>query len=391
MTNDPNTAAFADSRPHYELLDGLRGVAALLVVWHHVFEGYAFAGPDPIIGVANHGYLAVDFFFMLSGFVLAYAYDARWRVGRLTFRSFFTRRLIRLHPLVVLAAVIGAVCYGLQGNETWTGTHVGTSWVMIALLCALFFVPAWPGSPVDVRGNGEMFPLNGPAWSLFFEYIGNVAYALVIRRLGNCALAVTCAVLGVLLVYFTVFDPVGYGMFGVGWTLDGLNFTGGLVRMFFPFTLGMLVQRHFRPLRVRGAFWMCAAVLLVLFHVPYLAPVAGINVNGLFEAACIILVFPALIWVAASGRTTDRFSTSACSFMGDISYPLYIVHYPLFYLFYAYLIRSGRTTFAATWPWAVAVCAGSVILAYAALRLYDVPVRRRLTKCCQRWLQVNKQ
>ena len=68
-----NSLTFVDTKPHYALLDGLRGVAALLVVWYHIFEGYAFAG-GIIVEVVNHGYLAVDFFFILSGFVISYAY-----------------------------------------------------------------------------------------------------------------------------------------------------------------------------------------------------------------------------------------------------------------------------------------------------------------------------
>ena len=68
--------AFNDSKPHYALLDGLRGVAALLVLWYHVHEGFAFASGAPIIGSINYGYLSVDFLFMLSGFVIGYAYAA---------------------------------------------------------------------------------------------------------------------------------------------------------------------------------------------------------------------------------------------------------------------------------------------------------------------------
>ena len=92
-----STSAFSDTKAHYDLLDGLRGVAALMVIWYHIFEGYAFAGGS-IIETFNHGYLAVDFFFILSGFVIGYAYDDRW--GRnLTMKNFFKRRLIRLHPM----------------------------------------------------------------------------------------------------------------------------------------------------------------------------------------------------------------------------------------------------------------------------------------------------
>ncbi len=374
-----SSATYADSKPHYELLDGLRGVAALLVIWYHVFEGFAFAGGG-IIESINHGYLAVDFFFILSGFVIAYAYDDRWAKKKLTLKSFFKRRLIRLHPMVIMGAVIGLIAYLMQGGVTWEGTHVGISMVTVAFLCAMFFIPSIPGAGYDVRGNGEMFPLNGPAWSLFFEYIGNILYALFVRRLSDKWLAVLVAVLGVAVVWYTTTDAAGYGMFGVGWTLDVANFFGGLIRMLFPFTMGMLIQHHFKPIKIRGAFWICSVILVVLFHVPFIEGNEYICLNGLYEAFCIVCVFPLLIWMAASGVTTDKFSTGICKFLGDISYPVYIVHYPLMYLFYAWLIDNKYYTLGETWPIAIAVCVASVVLAYACLKFYDEPVRKWLTK-----------
>ena len=89
-----------------QILDGLRGVASLVVVAFHLFEAHAASHADQII---NHGYLAVDFFFVLSGFVIGYAYDDRW--GRMTYRDFFKRRLIRLHPMVVMGMLIGAAAF----------------------------------------------------------------------------------------------------------------------------------------------------------------------------------------------------------------------------------------------------------------------------------------
>ena len=170
-------SAFSDTKAHYDLLDGLRGVAALMVIWYHIFEGYAFAGGG-IIETFNHGYLAVDFFFILSGFVIGYAYDDRW--GRsLTMKSFFKRRLIRLHPMVIMGAVLGAITFCIQGCIQWDGTHIALSMIMLSLLCSIFFIPAMPGAGYEVRGNGEMFPLNGPCWSLFFEYIGKHPLCLV--------------------------------------------------------------------------------------------------------------------------------------------------------------------------------------------------------------------
>ncbi len=114
--------AFSDTKPHYEILDALRGVAALMVVWYHICEGYSFAGRASIIQRLNHGYLAVDFFFILSGFVLSYAYDDRWRKG-FTVKNFFKRRLIRLHPMVIMGALIGAAAFLVQGSVQWNGTE----------------------------------------------------------------------------------------------------------------------------------------------------------------------------------------------------------------------------------------------------------------------------
>ena len=125
-----SSSAFADSKPHYVLLDGLRGVAALLVIWYHVFEGFA---TSPIDQKFNHGYLAVDFFFILSGFVIGYAYDDRWKTT-MTQKEFFKRRLIRLHPMVVMGAVLGAITFCIQGCEQWDGTRVSISMVMVAML-----------------------------------------------------------------------------------------------------------------------------------------------------------------------------------------------------------------------------------------------------------------
>lgn len=379
MQNLKLSATFSDSKPHYDILDGLRGVAAILVLWYHVFEGYAFAAGAPIIEMPNHAYLAVDFFFILSGFVIAYAYDDR--IGKsMPLGNFFKRRLIRLHPMVVLGAVFGVITFLMQGSVQWDGTHVMTSAVMIALLCAMFFIPAVPGCYYEIRGNGEMFPLNGPAWSLFFEYIGNILYALFIHRFGNRTLTIWTALMGIGLGFFTLTDFSGYGNLGVGWTFDATNFIGGLLRMLFPFSLGMLVFRHFKPAKIRGAFWICSLILFVLFHVPFIPGLAPICYNGLFEMICITLVFPLLVWLGASGSTTDRFSSGVCKFLGDISFPVYIIHYPLYYLFYAWLIKNQYYTFGQTWVTAILLIAGNIVLAWCCLKIYDEPVRRYLSK-----------
>ena len=366
------------SKPHYDLLDGLRGVAALMVIWYHVFEGFAFAS-NSAIETLNHGYLAVDFFFILSGFVIGYAYDDRWGKS-LTMKDFFKRRLIRLHPMVIMGAVLGAITFCIQGSVQWDGTHIAISMIMLSLLCTIFFIPAMPGVGYEVRGNGEMFPLNGPCWSLFFEYIGNILYALFIRRLSNKALTVFVVLLGVALAAFAVFNVSTYGNIGVGWTLDGVNFLGGSLRMLFPFSLGMLMSRNFKPMKVKGAFWICTIALIALFSVPYLEGLEPLCMNGVYEAFCVIVAFPIILWIGASGTTTDKQSTKICKFLGDISYPVYVIHYPLMYLFYAWLIENQLYTLGETWHVALCVLILSIILAYLCLKLYDEPIRKYLAK-----------
>jgi peptidoglycan/LPS O-acetylase OafA/YrhL len=367
-----------DSKPHYALLDGLRGVAALLVVWYHIFEGFQFAGNKPVIDFINHGYLAVDFFFILSGFVVGYAYDNRW--GKtLTLGGFFRRRLIRLQPMVCMGAVIGAASFLLSGMERWDGTHATLWLTFLAFVCGCLMLPALPGMPREVRGNGEMFPLNGPCWSLFFEYVGNIVYALFIRRLSTRLLALLSFALCCALAWFAVTDQSGYGSIGVGWTVDRTNILGGSLRMLCPFTMGLLLSRIFKPLRqARGAFWTSAALLLAIFHIPYTYSDGALSLNGMFEAACIIAVFPLVVWYAASGKTTDIASTRICRFLGDISYPLYIVHYPIMYAFYMWLIKTRQYTLYETWPAALAAVTASIILAWLCLKLYDMPVRKWL-------------
>ena len=373
-----SASAFSDTKAHYDLLDGLRGVAALMVIWYHVFEGFAFAS-NSAIETLNHGYLAVDFFFILSGFVIGYAYDDRWGKS-LTMKDFFKRRLIRLHPMVIMGAVLGAITFCIQGSVQWDGKHVAISMRMLSLLCTIFFIPAMPGVGYEVRGNGEMFQLIGPCWSLFFEYIGNILYALFIRRLSNKALTVFVVLLGVALAAFAVFNVSTYGNIGVGWTLDGVNFLGGSLRMLFPFSLGMLMSRNFKPMKVRGAFWICTVALIALFAVPYLEGMEPLCMNGVYEAFCVIVAFPIILWIGASGTTTDVQSTKICKFLGDISYPVYVIHYPLMYLFYAWLIENKLYTLGETWHVAVCVFVLSIVLAYLCLKLYDEPIRKYLAK-----------
>ena len=378
-TTNIKNYTFPDSKPHYMILDGLRGVAALLVVLFHVFECFDWS-PAP------HGYLAVDFFFVLSGFVIGYAYDDRWKPAdetkrpRLTMGGFFLRRLIRLHPMVVAGAVFGAVCFLLQGSVRWDGTPVGIGWVMLAMLLGMFMLPLYPGAHADVRGNGELFPLNGPNWSLFFEYIGNVLYALLLRRLPTRWLAMLTIAMACMLTAVALHD----GYLGVGWSMADGGLWTGMVRMLFPYSMGMLMAREFRPCKVRHTFWLCSLVIVAVGCLPLLWGEMSPLANGLYDALCVVFVFPLLVWAGASELTTDVTTTKVSTILGNLSYPLYAVHYPLMYLFYAHIGFHGDlvpiSKLADVWHVAIALPVACIVLGWLFFRYYDLPLRRWLSK-----------
>ena len=379
-----STAAFADSKPHYNILDGLRGVAALTVVWFHIFEAFATSHIDQRI---NHGYLAVDFFFILSGFVMGYAYDDRWKTMKI--KDFLKRRLIRLHPMVVMGALIGAVMFYTQGCSVWDVSKISIGMLVVATILNVFLIPATPGT--EIRGVGEMYPLNGPSWSLFFEYIGNILYVLFIRKLKTNALTVLVILAGIGLAIFAIWGP--YGDICVGYSLTGDNVLGGMLRLLFSFSAGLLMSRVFKPMRGDGtsflakakagvvnyAFWIGAAAIVVLSAIPRLGGVENYWMNGLYDTFCFAVAFPLLVYIGASGETKSKFITRLTKFLGDISYPLYMVHYPFIYLYYAW-VKNENLTFEQSLPGALALFFGSIALAYICLKLYDVPVRRWLSR-----------
>lgn len=371
------SASFADSKPHYNILDGLRGIAAITVVCFHLFEAFATSHLDQRI---NHGYLAVDFFFILSGFVVAYAYDDRWK--KMKTADFLKRRYIRLQPMVVIGAVIGAIMFYFQGCPVWDVSTVTVGALLVATILNALLIPATPG--IEIRGLGEMYPLNGPTWSLFFEYIGNIFYALFIRKLSKISLATLVILAGMGLAIFAIFGP--YGDICVGFSLTGTEFTGGILRLLFSFCTGLLLCRVFKPIKIKGAFWICSLAIVALLSVPRIGGAGHLWMNGIYDTLCCVLFFPFLVFLGASGKTTDKYTAYICKFLGDISYPLYMVHYPFIYLYYAW-VKNENLTFEQSLPGAIALVIGSIVLAYICLKFYDEPVRRYLTK---KYLKKNK-
>jgi len=377
MNNILTRKSTAGDKPRYALLDGLRGVAAMLVIWYHFFEGFA---TSPVDQMMNHGYLAVDFFFVLSGFVIGYAYDDRWQGGAMTVRQFMLRRVVRLHDMVVLGAVLGVVAFFIQGCVRWDGSSVSLQWVAVAFVLSMLLLPVAPGMNADVRGNGEMFPLNGPSWSLFFEYIGSILYAVVLHRLSQRALKCVVAVSALMLAAYVISGQSGYYHQGVGWTMGDWGFLGGFLRLSFSFSIGLLLSRTFRPRRIRGAFWISSAMLIVIMSCPYLSGSSAPSVcNAIYDVLCTILLFPLIVYIGACGTLTDKFSGNVCGFLGNISYPVYIIHYPAMYLFYAWVWNNGYT-FSDVWPVCVCMFVGLIIFAWAALNFYDKPIRRYLSR-----------
>lgn len=365
-----SSSAFADTKPHYNILDGLRGVAAITVVCFHIFEAYATSHLDQII---NHGYLAVDFFFILSGFVVGYAYDDRW--GKMGVLEFLKRRFIRLHPMVVLGAVIGALMFYTQGCSVWDVSKISITMLLFATILSALLIPATVGS--EIRGVGEMYPLNGPSWSLLFEYIGNILYALFIRKLPTKPLTALVIVAASGLAAFAIWGP--YGDICVGYSMTGDNILGGSLRLIFAFSAGLLLSRVFKPINIKGAFWIGAVAIVTISAIPRIGGSENLWLNGLYDTICAVIIFPLLVYIGASGKTENKFTTRVCKFLGDISYPLYMVHYPFIYLYYAW-VKNENLTFAQSLPGALALIFGCIALAYVSLKLFDEPVRRYLTK-----------
>ncbi|MDP1025804.1 acyltransferase [Sphingomonas sp. KR1UV-12] len=367
-----STSAVAPGKRHYAILDGLRGVAAVMVVIFHLFEAYA--GGDSHRQIVNHGYLAVDFFFLLSGFVIAYAYDDRW--GGMTLREFFTRRLIRLQPMIVLGSLIGAVLFYTQAGRYFPLIAATPVWQMLlVMLLGMTLLPLPPS--LDIRGWDEMHPLNGPAWSLFFEYVANIAYALGMRRLSNRVVALLLVPAAALLADVAVFGPRG-DLVG-GWALDAGGLKIGFARLTFPFLAGMLLMRTGWRLPLRHGFAICAVLLAAALALPRVGGVGQDWMNGLYEVGCVVLLFPLIVAIGAGQLEAEGRSVRIARVFGDLSYPLYITHYPLVYLYTAWVVDNGipQETGAIV---GAATLAAALAIAWASLRFYDAPIRRRLAQ-----------
>lgn len=392
MANKKNV--FLESKPRYEILDGLRGVAALMVVMFHLFETYS---RGPAFQIINHGYLAVDFFFVLSGFVIGYAYDDRW--DRMTTWGFFKRRLTRLHPMVIMGTLIGAALFFFS-PAAFPLTREVEGWKFaLCIVMGLLMIPC--GKGLDIRGWNEMNSLDGPTWTLTFEYIGNILYALIFRHLPKAGLAILCIVCA----FFTLDLTMGWDVFGLfpegahynvigGWALNGQQIYIGFTRLLYPFLCGLLISRILpshrtqdnpsgSPIRIKGGFWWCALAIVVILAFPCIGGKQGVP-DGMFQAVSILILFPLIVLTGAGSVTAGAKSTAVCRWLGEISFPIYITHYPLIYL---QMDWAARNQDAPLWQH---ICAAAglfiiaIIIARGLYKIYDLPVREWLK---EHWLK----
>lgn len=354
----------------YEILDALRGIAALSVLCYHLFEGIAFASGNSTQEM-YHGFLAVDFFFILSGFVMGHAYDRRWK--EMSAKEFVLQRIIRLHPMVVMGVLFGIVAFLAQGCTRWDGTEMTLSSICWASILALLLIPS--PACTDLRGNTEMFPLNGPHWSLFFEYIGSFCYAFLLRRLSDRKLTLWVLASALALAFNGFWQ--GEGMIAYGWSVEPANALGGALRLSFGYPAGLLMARFFRKHQPQTlqipVFTLCSIALLILLCVPYLGK-AGL----FYQLCCIFVAFPLLIWWGARGKK-QGFGQKSARFLGRLSYPLYAIHYPLIYL-YIHWINTDSSPFGKM-PWCtpVALFVIAVTIAIVFMLFYDEPLRKTLS------------
>jgi len=345
-------------KQHFAILDGLRGIAAISVVIFHFIE---FAAPDYHDNFVAHSYLAVDFFFCLSGFVIAYAYDTK--LMRIGVWQFLKLRLIRLHPLIFVGAIIGLLAFVFDPFSNLYTQYGGFS-TFLMFLSSVFLIPY----PIVTERYFNIFHLNPPTWSLFWEYIASFFYAVLLFKIKNKTLWILTGLAALLLCY----QAHRSTYLGVGW--GGENFWGGGVRITFSFMAGMLVYRSKWVIRSRLGFFSLATLLALAFLFPYTG-----RFNRFIDPLIVICYFPLLILLGAGAKSLSQNHLRICKFAGNISYPLYIIHYPFLWIFLSYIEKTKPNMAEMRIIIGVGVVL-LIVLAQIVLGFIDIPIRRYLSK-----------
>ncbi len=336
------------------MLDGLRGVAALAVVTYHFME-WVYA-PDR--NFICHGFLAVDFFFCLSGFVIGYAYDDR--IAKIGVLEFFTSRLIRLQPLVISGSVLGLLAFLFDPF----GGHpelYSAGKIILAFFCSVLLIPL----PVIADRSFNLFSFNAPAWSLFWEYVANIVYAFVLYRIGRGYLLLL-TVLSAVAICFVSYRS---GNLVGGWS--GPTFWDGSARISYSFLAGLLIYRSNRIIKNKLGFTGIALLLLLAFIMPFS------TFNWLTEPLVVLFYFPLLIALGAGAALSPGLK-KVCLFLGKLSYPLYMTHYAVLWMFGNYYATHKPGTM----QLGLIIITGVILLtgaAYLVMVFYDIPVRKYLS------------
>ncbi|HKE96567.1 MAG TPA: acyltransferase, partial [Povalibacter sp.] len=309
-------------------------------------------------------YLAVDFFFALSGFVVAYAYDDRWRT--MTTRQFLLVRLVRLHPLLILGTLLGLASY-LFDPFAGDKQQALPATLLIVTMLSLLVLPA-PRLP---NRWDDTHPLNGPAWTLFQEYLANIAYAFILRKLSARALA-GIALCGAVALLFCALHAGSLDT-GYGWG----NLWGAPIRLVCPFVMGLLLYRwRDRLPRMRLGFIPLSALMAAAFAFPSLPRAGAIELNALYDFVCVAVLFPAII-VCGIHSETVAWRASLCRMSGKISYPIYVTHFPFAYVFLN-LAVTQQAPIDVLIPVGLGLFAFMIAFAWVAARHWDEPIRSRL-------------
>lgn len=343
------------TRQHFEILDGLRGVAALAIVIFHFMEEVILDYSKNFIG---HGYLAVDFFFCLSGFVVAYAYENR--IEKLGFWNFLKLRLIRLHPLIILGAVLGLLAFLFDPFASYQNLYSAKQ-IVLYFLASIFLIPL----NIMPERFYNLFPLNAPSWSLFWEYLANIAYAFFLFRIGK-RLLVALTIIGAILLGYVAFNA---NTLAGGWGAP--NFWDGGARILFSFSMGMLIFRSNWIIKNKIGFIGLGILLFLTFLSPY-----SEARNYITEPFIVIVIYPLIVCLGA-GSTLNNGLRKLCNFSGNISYPLYTTHFAVIWMFANYYNTRKPSFEYISWVMVIGTifCVG---FAYLVLKLYDEPVREYL-------------
>jgi peptidoglycan/LPS O-acetylase OafA/YrhL len=348
-------ATILQTKQHFEILDGLRGVAALSVVTFHFME---WVYSDYSRNFIGHGFLAVDFFFCLSGFVIGYAYDDR--IAKMGIIEFFKSRIIRLHPMVIAGSVFGLLAFLFDpfgGNLQLYS--IGK--IILTFFCSILLIPF----PVIADRGFNLFSFNAPAWSLFWEYVANIVYAFVLYKISRryLLLLTILSAVAICLVCYHAGNLMG------GWS--GPTFWDGSARISYSFLAGLLIYRSNWIIKNKIGFIGVAILLFLAFIMPFS------KWNWLSEPLVILFYFPLLIALGA-GATLKSGLKKVCIFLGNISYPLYMTHYAVLWMFGNYYGTHKPGTMQLTFI----VISALILLvgaSYLVMIIYDIPVRKYLS------------